>query len=133
MLKFLKIEDNWREYAGPQNQENCSGFFFLPYLPSQMDRIQFPLVMSYALTVHKSQGLSLNCVVADLGEDVFAAGMAYVVLSRVRKLDGLYLLKFEPSSIWAERRAVEEYNRLRRKYEPSLPLLDVPETKKQIT
>ena len=95
-----------------------------------VERVQFPLAMSYALTVHKAQGLSLNCVVADLGKEVFKAGMAYTVLSRLRKLEGLYLLDFERSSVWADRKAVFEYNRLRAKYEPSLPMMDVPEERK---
>ena len=47
-------------------------------------RKQFPLILAFAVTVHKCQGLSL-----DLGEQVFADGMAYVALSRVKRLENL--------------------------------------------
>ena len=57
---------------------------------------QFPLILAYAaVTIHKCQGLSLDCAI-DLSEEVFSDGMAYVALSRVRSLDGLFLTAFDP-------------------------------------
>ena len=84
-------------------------------------REQFPLTPSYAITVHKSQGLTLDCVVTDLGDTVFCPGMAYVALSRARTLEGLHLLRFVKSSVWADAAAVMEYNRLRRVGKTGLP------------
>ena len=57
-------------------------------------RTQFPLRLAWARTIHKSQGLSLEHVVGDIGNAEFSTGLTHVLLSRVTSHDGLYLDPF---------------------------------------
>jgi hypothetical protein len=50
---------------------------------------QFPLKLAWALTIHKSQGLTFNNVVIDIGRGAFTGGQTYVALSRCRTLAGI--------------------------------------------
>ena len=54
-----------------------------------INRRQIPLILGYAMTMHRAQGMSLDCVEVDLGPDNFAEGQFYTALSRVRKVGGL--------------------------------------------
>ncbi|XP_066590648.1 ATP-dependent DNA helicase PIF1-like [Prorops nasuta] len=82
-----------------------------------MDRVyvirkQFPICLSYGMTVHKSQGISLQTAVVDVGNSIFTCGQAYVALSRVTILEGLHIINYDPASVKASKLAIIEYNRL---------------------
>ena len=77
-----------------------------------LHREMFPICLSYSLTIHRCQGLTLRCVMADLGEKIFGPSQSYVALSRVTALDGLHLINFSPKKVVANNAGLSEYFRL---------------------
>lgn len=75
------------------------------------ERTQFPLKLAYGITIHKSQGMTLDKLVVDCSK-IFEKGQAYVAMSRVKTLDGLYLKSFSPDKVMVEDKVAEFYNRL---------------------
>lgn len=73
---------------------------------------QFPLKPAWAITVHKSQGLTFDNAVIDLPH-TFESGQAYVAFSRCRTLEGIVLKrKVNPSTFFVDKAIVGFYNRL---------------------
>ena len=85
---------------------------FMPLNGCYVHRQQFPLVLAYAVTIHKSQSLSLPCVFADLGDGIFCAGQSNVALSRCKTLEGLHLLNFNPKRVYCSTKAVNHQSKL---------------------
>ncbi|KMQ82069.1 atp-dependent dna helicase pif1 [Lasius niger] len=101
------------KYTGPAYLTTDDGRQVVPILPVKRDfflgtsactRTQFPLMASYAITVHKSQSITVDKMVTDLSERDFQTGLSYVAVSRVKMLDGLMIdTPFERASLYYEK------------------------------
>jgi ATP-dependent DNA helicase PIF1 len=74
---------------------------------------QYPLVLSWAMTIHRIQGATLDMAEIDLGSHIFEYAQSYVGLSRVKSLDGLYLSAFNANKIRANPIVADFYERIR--------------------
>ncbi len=72
---------------------------------------QVPLILAWAITIHKSQGLTLDKISCDLSE-VFSPGQAYVALSRARSLSGVFIESINFNRITSNHEAVQFYKSL---------------------
>ena len=57
------------------------------------------MMLAFAITVHKSKGLSLKSPIVDAGSSCFGPGMIYVSLSRITSLEGLHLIGLDRSKL----------------------------------
>lgn len=73
---------------------------------------QIPLILAWALTIHKSQGSTLDIAEIDVGSGIFECGQTYVALSRVKSLDGLYLKSFDVTKIKINKKVKDYYESL---------------------
>lgn len=74
-------------------------------------RHQYPLRLAWAITIHKSQGMTLDKLYVDCRR-IFERGQAYVAMSRVKTLSGLYLENFSKERVLADDKVVEFYKNL---------------------
>lgn len=83
----------------------------------EIQRMQFPVTLAYAVTIHKVQGLSLNEIVVSFQlhkQTAFNSGQVYVALSRCTSLSGLHILgNIDKKPVRVDHRVHKEYERLR--------------------
>jgi ATP-dependent DNA helicase PIF1 len=73
---------------------------------------QIPLILSWAITIHKSQGATLDRCIIDIGGGVFEAGQSYVALSRIKSLEGVSIMSYDVSRIMVNKRVKAFYGEL---------------------
>lgn len=75
---------------------------------------QYPVRLAWAVTIHKSQGMTYDRVAIDLGKGAFEHGQSYVALSRCRSFHGVFLKRqLTPRDILVDERVVEFYEMMR--------------------
>ncbi|KAL3791084.1 hypothetical protein HJC23_012069 [Cyclotella cryptica] len=74
-------------------------------------RWQIPLTLAWAITIHKSQGMTIDLLYVDLSH-CFAQGQAYVACSRGRSLDSMQVVKFKPTEVKTSKKVSEFYDLL---------------------
>ena len=74
---------------------------------------QLPLILAWAISIHKSQGSTLEMAEIDIGSGIFECGQTYVALSRVKSLEGLYLSSYDPTKIKINLKVRDFYGKLK--------------------
>ena len=75
---------------------------------------QYPLKLAWAITIHKSQGLTFDNIFLDIGHGAFATGQTYVALSRCRSLNGVHLKKeIQVKDILCDKRVTQFFEYVR--------------------
>lgn len=109
LVRFAIADGTWRDLL-------CEPETWKVELPNgevQASRVQVPLILAWALSIHKAQGQTLDRVKVDLGK-VFEKGQAYVALSRATSMAGLQVLRFDPKKVNAHERVRTFYSKLAR-------------------
>ena len=88
----------------------------------EASRKQFPLVLAWATTIHKVQGLTVDQIVVDMKKVKFNAGQAYVAFSRVKTLQGLFIKNFKHDNIKVSDSITKEMERLSTQCLPKEPV-----------
>ena len=94
--KNIKVKINNRTHKVEREEWNKVRFTYDEDSDEVLEEVvssfkQFPIKLGWAVTIHKSQGLTLESCSVDLGSGAFATGQAYVALSRCKNLNSLHL------------------------------------------
>ena len=94
--KYIKVKINKKTHKVEREAWNKVRFTYDEDSDEVLEEVissfkQFPIKLGWAVTIHKSQGLTLESCSVDLGAGAFATGQAYVALSRCKNLGSLHL------------------------------------------
>ncbi|KAI5368000.1 putative AAA+ ATPase domain, DNA helicase Pif1, P-loop containing nucleoside triphosphate hydrolase [Septoria linicola] len=109
LIRFAIADGTWRDLLC----EPESWKIELPNGEVQASRSQIPLILAWALSIHKAQGQTLDRVKVDLGR-VFEKGQAYVALSRATNMGGLCVQRFDARKVQAHDKVRAFYSKLAR-------------------
>ena len=107
VVQFIAIDGTFRTVLCVPEEWKVE----LPNGEVQAKRTQLPLILAWALSIHKAQGQTLERVTVDLGK-VFEKGQAYVALSRATTQHGLQVLNFNKNKVMAHPKVCNFYRQL---------------------
>ena len=107
LVRFAIADGSSRDLLCQPEQWNIE----LPNGEIQASRSQIPLILAWALSIHKARGQTLDRVKVDLGK-IFEKGRAYVALSRATCQEGLQITRFDPRKVMAHDRVRTFYDGL---------------------
>ena len=70
-----------------------------------------PLKLAYAISIHKSQGSSIDCLELDLGDDIFVSGQTYTALSRATNINNIKIINIEKNSFFVNKKIIDFYKK----------------------
>lgn len=95
--------------------ENNNGIYQISKYLWEFDNYsieQFPICLAWAITIHKSQGMGIDNLSVDIGNNIFEDGQTYVALSRAKSLKGLHIKNFSKKSVRSGSDIIKFYNDL---------------------
>ena len=86
--------------------------YFTDLINNKKNYISFmPLKLAYAISIHKSQGASIDCIELDLGSDIFVSGQTYTALSRATNIQNIKIINIERNSFFINKKIFEFYKK----------------------